>query len=138
MQRLCLLLVGLILLVGCRSTGSGPGAEAGASTGEAPLWQEGEEGAAAPRQAPTVADGESVIIPVTTSTGVVASVNAPLRFVVLDYALSQLPKIDQRLFLYRRGQKVARVKVTGPVRGQTVAADIIEGNAEEGDEVRPD
>ena len=36
------------------------------------------------------------------------------------------------------GQKVAKVKVTGPFRGQTVAADIIEGIATEGDEVRAD
>jgi len=79
---------------------------------------------------------ETVIIPVTTSTGVVARVNEPLRFVVLDYALTHLPGADQILFLYRKGQRVAKVKVTGPVRGQTVAADILEGVAAEGDEVR--
>ena len=44
--------------------------------------------------------------------------------------------MDQILFIYRRGQKVARVKVTGPFRGQTVAADIVEGVAAKGDEVR--
>ena len=83
----------------------------------------------------TSKDGQ-VIIPITSSTGIVATVNDPLRFVVLDYALTGLPKIDQVLYIYRRGQKVARVKVTGPIRGQTVAADIIEGIAAKGDEVR--
>ena len=102
-----------------------------------PLWTEDDDTHSATKQAEGQAE-ETVIIPITSSTGIVAQVNEPLRFVVLDYALTGLPEMDQILFLYRRGQKVARVKVTGPVRGQTIAADIIEGIAEKGDEVRPD
>ena len=116
--------------------GSGCQSNRPESSGEAegaPLWSESDE---SDSERPELSNGEAVIIPITSPTGVVATVNDPLRFVVLDYALTSLPKLDQRLFLYRRGQKVAEVKVTGPFRGQTVAADIIEGIAAEGDEVR--
>lgn len=125
--------LGLLLVVsGCGTTPtpSASGAD------DAPVWTESD---AEETVANTVEGAdETVIIPVTSSTGVVATVNEPLRFVVLDYALATLPQIDQVLFLYRRGQKVAKVKVTGPARGQTIAADIIEGSAEAGDEVRSD
>ena len=103
------------------------------STEGEPVWSETNE---ANEQIESVSEDGQVIIPITSSTGIVATVNEPLRFVVLDYALTGLPKIDQVLYIYRRGQKVARVKVTGPIRGQTVAADIIEGIAAKGDEVR--
>lgn len=116
---------------GCRTD------RATAPTEGEPLWTEADDNGSA--TGPTEAAAkDTVIIPITSSTGIVAQVNEPLRFVVLDYALTTLPEFDQVLFLYRRGQKVARVKVTGPVRGQTIAADIIEGIAEKGDEVRPD
>ena len=99
------------------------------------MWNEGSEPEGVTD--PVKQDGQ-VIIPITSPTGIVATVNEPLRFVVLDYALTTLPSMDQVLFIYRRGQKVAKVKVTGPFRGQTVAADIIEGIASKGDEVRAD
>ena len=121
--------VGVLLWAGCRSRSgdTSPPRQAAAVTGES-----GQTATLSPPNAPE----EPVIIPVTPSTGVVARVHPPLRFVVLDYALTHLPGIDQILFLYRKGQRVAKVKVTGPVRGQTVAADILEGVAVEGDEVR--
>ncbi len=124
-----MLVLGGLLGTGCQT--NRPKASSGAEG--VPLLSEAGEGNSV-QAAPT--NGEPVIIPITSPTGVVATVNDPLRFVVLDYALSNLPKLDQRLFIYRRGQKVAEVKVTGPFRGQTVAADIIEGIAAAGDEVR--
>ena len=122
----------LLVVSGCGTTPT-PAASGG---DDAPVWTESD----AAEGVSNVVEGgdETVIIPVTSSTGVVATVNEPLRFVVLDYALATLPQIDQVLFLYRRGQKVAQVKVTGPARGQTIAADIVEGSAEAGDEVRSD
>ena len=123
------MMVGLAL-VGCQSS-SGT-----SNVATEPASISAGDNSAAPADRSTTADDQAVIIPITTGTGVVARVNDTLRFVVLDYALTQLPNIDQILFLYRKGQKVARVKVTGPVRGQTVAADIIEGVAADGDEVR--
>ncbi|MDA7632597.1 hypothetical protein N8766_00675 [bacterium] len=114
---------------GCQTNRS---ASKKSSEGE-PVWTEVDDGNG---QLEDTSEEGQVIIPITSSTGLVATVNEPLRFVVLDYALTGLPKIDQVLYIYRRGQKVARVKVTGPIRGQTVAADIIEGIAAKGDEVR--
>jgi len=66
----------------------------------------------------------------------VASVNSRLKFVVLDFSLSPLPFLDQKLFVYRGEQKVAELKVTGPVRGSNVGADIVAGEAQQGDETR--
>jgi Ni/Co efflux regulator RcnB len=68
--------------------------------------------------------------------GTVASVNRALRFVVLDFSIHSLPPVDQRLNLYREGRKVGEVKVTGPARDTTIAADILTGEATIGDEAR--
>jgi hypothetical protein len=129
MRWLLLFSLMVTLGTGCQTNRSASGTS---PEGE-PVWSETNE---ANGQIENVSEDGQVIIPITSSTGIVATVNDPLRFVVLDYALTGLPKIDQVLYIYRRGQKVARVKVTGPVRGQTVAADIIEGVATKGDEVR--
>src|SRR5688572_13386140 len=60
------------------------------------------------------------ILPVN---GRIASVNEKLRFVVIDFTNSSRPELDQRLSVYRVGQKVAEIKVSGPFRNTTVAAD---------------
>ena len=69
-------------------------------------------------------------------SGKVASVNAGLRFAVLDFPLTQLPAVDQRLGVYRQGQKVGEVKITGPARDHIIVADITAGEAQTGDEIR--
>jgi hypothetical protein len=69
-------------------------------------------------------------------TGKVALVNTTDRFVVLDFPLGKLPKIDQRLSLYRGGLKVGEVRVTGPQYDDNVVADLIAGDSEIGDQVR--
>ena len=70
--------------------------------------------------------------------GRVASVNDKLRFVVIDFTNSRRPEIEQRLYVYRVGQKVAEIKVSGPFRNTTVAADVIAGEVKYGDEVKAD
>jgi len=45
-------------------------------------------------------------------TGEVAKVNPVARFVVLSFPLGPMPALDQQLNLYRKGAKVAEVKVT--------------------------
>jgi tetratricopeptide (TPR) repeat protein len=70
--------------------------------------------------------------------GKVASVNANLRFVVMDFPLRKMPALDQRLNVYRNAQKVGEVKVTGPALDTTIAGDITAGEAQLGDEVRED
>jgi hypothetical protein len=71
-------------------------------------------------------------------TGEVSRVNPVARFVVLSFPLDQMPVLDQRLNLYRRGAKVAEVKVTGPQRGNSIVADTVTGAPEVGDEARSD
>jgi len=68
--------------------------------------------------------------------GEVSRVNPVGRFVVLSFPLDHMPVMDQPLSLYRRGSKVAEVKVTGPQRGNSIVADIITGAPEAGDEAR--
>jgi tetratricopeptide (TPR) repeat protein len=70
--------------------------------------------------------------------GKVVSVNSALRFVVMDFAIRRLPAMEQRLNIYRSGQKIGEVKVTGPTLEMTVAGDIVAGEAQIGDEVRSD
>lgn len=68
--------------------------------------------------------------------GKVAAVNSGLRFVVLDFSLNPVPPFDQRLSIYRQGNKVGEVRVTGPERNGNIVADMIRGEAMAGDEVR--
>ena len=70
--------------------------------------------------------------------GTVVSVNPALRFLVMDFPVRKLPVLEQRLNVYRNGQKVGEVKVTGPGRDTTIAGDIMAGEAQVGDEVRED
>src|SRR5208282_6504959 len=77
-----------------------------------------------------------IVTPDNSLTARVASYNATGRFVVLSFPIGQMPKLDQTLFLYRDGLKVAEVKVTGPQRDNNIVADLISGDAQVGDEVR--
>ena len=70
--------------------------------------------------------------------GTVVSVNPALRFLVMDFPVRKLPVLEQRLNVYRNGQKVGEVKVTGPGRDTTIAGDIMVGEVRVGDEVRED
>src|SRR2546426_8913267 len=70
--------------------------------------------------------------------GTVVSVNPALRFLCMDFPIRKLPVLEQRLNVYRNGQKVGEVKVTGPGRDTTIAGDIMAGEAQVGDEVRED
>jgi hypothetical protein len=91
-----------------------------------------EPKAGAPRSGTGAAPAKAVAL------GEVALVNPVARFVVLTFPRDPLPFMDQRLNLYRRGSKVAEVKVTGPQRGRNLVADIVAGTPEAGDEARPD
>ena len=55
---------------------------------------------------------------------------------MLSFPVGQMPRLDQTLFLYRNGLKVAEVKVTGPQRDNNIVADLVTGDAQVGDEVR--
>lgn len=62
-----------------------------------------------------------------------------LRFVIIDFTNSRRPRLDERLGVYRVGQKVGEIKISGPFHlDSTVAADIVAGEAKYGDEIKPD
>jgi hypothetical protein len=97
-------------------------------------------GSPSAQTAPPVTSGTSETSPRLDEQvqGKVVSVNTPLRFVVMDFAIRRMPVVDQRLNVYRQSQKVGEVKVTGPTLDTTSAGDIIAGEARVGDEVRED
>jgi hypothetical protein len=135
-----------VLVSGCASRR--PGATPEKQTAVEPA---STESTAAPRKSPKTkppADptaaklsvtNENAVLTVTDATGGrVASVNPVLRFVVVDFILKKMPVIDQRLGVYRQGQKVGEVRITGPERGGNIVADLVVGEAQVGDEVRPE
>jgi len=77
-----------------------------------------------------------ILTPDYSLTAKVVSVNTVGRFVVLGFPASQLPKVDQTMFLYRGGLKVAEVRITGPQQENDIVADLTSGDAQVGDTVR--
>ena len=62
-------------------------------------------------------------------------VNDNLRFIVLDYSYEPMPPLETRLAVYRDGQRIGMVKVTGPVMNGSTIAIIVEGEPQVGDTV---
>ena len=86
------------------------------------------------KPAPTVAN--PIVTPDFSLAAKVVSVNTVGRFVVLSFPASQMPKVEQTMFLYRGGLKVAEVRVTGPQSENNTVADLTSGEAQVGDTVR--
>ena len=78
----------------------------------------------------------SIVMPDDSLAAKVISYNDAGQFVVLGFPPGQMPQVDQMLFIYRDGLKVGEVKITGPERDNDIVADLIEGEARAGDEVR--
>lgn len=76
-----------------------------------------------------------VVVPSRVLTGKVLRVNKSARFVVVVFPLGQMPAVDQRLSVYREGLKVGEIKISAFQRDDKAAADIVAGDAEEGDQV---
>lgn len=76
------------------------------------------------------------VVPVDEISGRVASVSPVYRFVVIDFYLSRMPQVGQKLGVYRQGLKVGEVKISSWERNQIVAADLVAGQANVGDQVR--
>ena len=91
-------------------------------------------------QAPHPSKNATATAPIVTPNyslaAKVISVNTIGRFVVLSFPASLMPKLEQTLFLYRDGLKVAEVRVTGPQQDNNTVADITSGEAQVGDTVR--
>jgi hypothetical protein len=123
-------LAGLLFTAGC----------AGDRTVAAPASTTNQPPAAATNTVP-VPDAPAgtrfpVLTPVTSVRGRVISVNTRLRFVLADFSFQQMPRTGQRLRVFRDGRPVGEVRVSGPSDGAITVADIMEGEAAEGDQLR--
>jgi hypothetical protein len=78
----------------------------------------------------------AIVTPDTSLLAKVVAANEVGRFVVVGFPSNQVPKLQQSLFLYRAGLKVAEVKVTGPQSENNIVADLVSGDAKVGDIVR--
>ena len=77
-----------------------------------------------------------IVTPDYSLAGKVVSVNTVGRFVVLNFPTTQMPKMDQTLFIYHAGLKVAEVRITGPQQDSNIVADLLSGDAQVGDTAR--
>jgi len=77
-----------------------------------------------------------IVTPDTSLTARVTFVNLVGRYVVLNFPTGEMPHLQQTLFLYRAGLKVAEIKVTGPQKENDIVADLVAGEARSGDIVR--
>ena len=89
-----------------------------------------------PATKPAATAPKAIVTPDYSLAAKVISVNTVGRFVVLSFPTRQLPSVDQTMFLYRDGLKVAEVRVTGPQQDNNTVADITSGEAQVGDTVR--
>lgn len=90
-----------------------------------------------PVDASTAASDQKLIVtPQEGLEGKIAWVNSNLRFVVITFPVGQMPALDQRLNVYRRGLKVGEVRITGPQRDDSIVGDLVTGEAGTGDAIR--
>jgi hypothetical protein len=80
----------------------------------------------------------TIVTPDMSLAAKVVSVDTVGRFVILSFPEGKMPKVDQTMFLYRAGMKVAEVKVTGPQQENNIVADLVSGDPQVGDMVRAD
>ncbi len=78
----------------------------------------------------------AIVTPDTSLMAKVVKVNEVGRFVIVGFPNTEVPKLQQSMFLYRAGLKVAEVKVIGPQDGNNIVAEIISGDVKMGDTVR--
>jgi hypothetical protein len=76
------------------------------------------------------------ITPERGLNGRIISVDNSARFVVVGFPSGRLPPQDQRFNVYRQGLKVGQIKISGPQLNQNIVADLTDGEAQPGDDVR--
>jgi len=81
---------------------------------------------------------QTYVTPALGPAGRVEMVNNESRFVVLSFPPGQVPPPGQVWRINHRGLKVGRVKISGPQLELSTVADIIEGEANVGDEAMPE
>ena len=135
-QAALLTLLGVaVAWAGCRSTDDPEkaGRPNPASTKGGGLLRAEPESTDKTNTTPAASSAPSVL----PASGRVHTLNPGLRFVVVDYTLGGMPPLHSRLNVYRNNEKIGEVRLSGPERNGFVAADILEGILQIGDEVRP-
>ena len=77
-----------------------------------------------------------LVTPDLSTVGRIVRVNPNLHFVVLSFPIGQTPATGTRMNVFRRGEIVGEVRVTDQQRDNNAIADIVLGDAQDGDEVR--
>jgi hypothetical protein len=90
----------------------------------------------APSAPPVTNSSGTAPVQFVTITGKVTLVNKEQAFVVVDFEWQRPPVTGTTLTVRRANQAIGRVRLTEPVRGRFVTADIVEGEPRAGDEVR--
>lgn len=95
----------------------------------------------APPKAPEKPAEPKVVQPLpppakTAAKVVMVKAEPEYRFVVIEFATTEIPSAGSLLTLYRGKDRVGSVKVTEPVRPPHVTADIVDGQPRVGDQVR--
>jgi hypothetical protein len=83
-----------------------------------------------------VAQIAPIVTPDTSLTGKVVKFNETARIVVLEFSILNMPAAGRQLFIYRNDLKVGEVKTTTWQKQEHIVADLINGEAREGDVVR--
>jgi hypothetical protein len=79
----------------------------------------------------------TIVVPAMTRTeGKVVRTNLKLNFVVLDFGFKRLPHAGQQLGIYRLGEEIGQVRVSGPFWETYTVADIVDGEIWVGDEAK--
>lgn len=93
-----------------------------------------------PKRAPRTATPVAVTFPpvqaITLLRGKVLSANVDLHFAVVDFTISHFPSIGQKLGIFRNNLKIGEIRMGGPFQNGNGVGDIIDGEAQVGDEVR--
>jgi hypothetical protein len=90
----------------------------------------------APTTSITTPAPQPIVTPDTSLSAKVVRYNSVGRFVVLSFPVGQMPQNGQTFFIYREGLKAGEVKITGPQRDNDIVADVTQGDAQAGDDVR--
>jgi hypothetical protein len=91
-----------------------------------------------PGSADTNGRGPVAITPERGLEGKVINVETSARFVIVGFRGGRLPAQGQRFNVYRQGLKVGQIRINGPQRDQNAVADLMDGEAQPGDDVRED
>jgi len=65
--------------------------------------------------------------------GRIATVNPQGQFVVVDFNVNLIPPLQTSMNVYRESTVVGVIRLTGPIRENLVAGDIVSGEAAVGD-----